>query len=630
MKISKYISIVLLSTTVLFSNTTITESKNSKEFNLIVKEQSLSDFIEFSSKVLNKNIVISDQIDKNSKIDFISTNHINQGNLKEIMEKLLYAKGLIMLEHSDYIEIKNIDNFSSSKVINEIENKDDYLHKVVTEIIKIKNGNSETILNQVRHLVNKNGKIVADKNSNTIVITDVYENIIEIKKIIDNINDKNGIIISSVKLKHQRVGNILPILISSNNKFSKEFNSNIDITKDEMTNSIIFTGNYKDIDKMRELLDTLDVESKNSKTITKVIYLKNSEAKEIEPILTRLLAQRKFDINIDRPVITADQELNTILISSQSNIIEELEDTINQLDKPRQQVYIKASIVELEESSINKVGMKYGFDFSSLTGNGLTTLGTNIGGPAVANNLLTTLTSNEGSKSNFRLGLSLELLKSKGAVNILSEPSILSINNKESTISAGSTISVLNSSMTPATGGITNTYTREDIGILLKVKPRLSNDNKVQLDVLATLEGLVEDGKDTGTPTTTKREVVVNAILNDGEPVIIGGLIRTDVTDVESSVPFFGDIPLVGEAFKSKNKEIRKTNLVIILTPYIIDNKSDLSSLQTKLSDLKDAQDKFNRVMLNIIEHDADNKELSEDEREAKDARKGKTNLDLL
>jgi general secretion pathway protein D len=199
------------------------------------------------------------------------------------------------------------------------------------------------------------------------------------------------------------------------------------------------------------------------------------------------------------------------------------------------------------------------------------------------------------------LGVSLDFLETNGAAEVLSEPSILCVNNKESTIYVGETRSILSTTSTTTAGIPTNSYTRQDIGLTLTVKPRLSTDNKVSLDVKATLEGIKTDNG-LGTPTTTKRNVSTTAIVNGGEEVIIGGLIKNDESGARSKIPFLGDIPFLGGLFRSDTTSSSKTNLVIILTPYIVESSNDLGALKEKLSDLEALQKKYNRLVLDSIQ----------------------------
>jgi len=168
----------------------------------------------------------------------------------------------------------------------------------------------------------------------------------------------------------------------------------------------------------------------------------------------------------------------------------------------------------------------------------------------------------------------------------ISNPSILCINNKESSIYVGQTISISNGATVNAVSGTTNNYQRKDVGLTLKIKPRVSSNDKVTLEVETTLESIDSLGNPaTGEqPVTSKQEVKTQSILRHGESVIIGGLVKNVDKNGMNKIPLLGDIPLLGKyLFSSTSQTNEETNLVVVLTPYVIDNSEQLSKLQGEL-----------------------------------------------
>jgi general secretion pathway protein D len=202
--------------------------------------------------------------------------------------------------------------------------------------------------------------------------------------------------------------------------------------------------------------------------------------------------------------------------------------------------------------------------------------------------------STPSTKQGILLGASISLLQDDGAANLLSEPSVLCVNNQESTIYVGKNVPIQTTQqMAQQTTSLpTTTYTRQDIGLTLKVKPRLTSDNKVTLTVDATLED-IDPGSTEGLYKTTKRQVKSVAIVVDGETVIIGGLIRNNFRDQESKIPLLGDIPVLGNLFSWHGDSDEKINLVILLTPYIVNSAEDLTGLRQKLFELDQIQDQY-------------------------------------
>ena len=279
-----------------------------------------------------------------------------------------------------------------------------------------------------------------------------------------------------------------------------------------------------------------------------------------------------------------------------SDEIDYIKSLVSELDKEKAQVYVQARIIELYETLINEVGVKYGISGGTSGNSGLAAFSTSLNGGSDAVSTVSSLIglSIPNITSGLALGASISLLDENEALDIVSEPSILAINNKESSIYVGETISVKTSS-TLSDGGTSNdSYSREDVGLTLKVKPRISNDNKVTLEINTILEDVQSTSAgDSGNPDTTKKEVNTTAIVNNGESVIIGGLIEDKDEITTDSVPGLSSIPLIGNLFKHNSSNARKRSLVIIVTPYIIPKSKDLTYVRNKLSELKLLEDKF-------------------------------------
>ncbi len=275
---------------------------------------------------------------------------------------------------------------------------------------------------------------------------------------------------------------------------------------------------------------------------THVISLKNADAKSIVATLNTIIGKMTLIPGQQPPSITSDDATNSLIVITNDDLFKSLESTIHDLDHDRQQVYVRAKIIEISENKSQEVGIKYGFSGGSSGANGLFTFNSLLGdGTASAisldsNLLLLKAISLPSITNGIALGANIALLNTNGAANILSEPSILCIDNQESSIYVGKTESI-SSGVTQGVGtGITQNYTRQDIGLTLKIKPRLSNDNKVLLGVTAKLEDIDANNKNPQLPSTTKREVLTSAIVNNGESVIIGGLIREKIDETNTKI----------------------------------------------------------------------------------------------
>jgi general secretion pathway protein D len=366
-----------------------------------------------------------------------------------------------------------------------------------------------------------------------------------------------------------------------------------------------------------------------------VIPLKNSSVEEMEKIIGKLVAQMNNVAvrsnkkgKIKKAMVVADSERNSLIVLATGDQIRNIRDVIRRIDIEKPQVYIKASIVEINSELAQQIGAKYGFEAGAITSNGLFTVAGNMGAkslmisPRIMNFLDTTkvIYDDNGNPIEeedsafkfasdisqlFAIGAKIDLLQEDGAAHVLSEPSILCSNNQESELYVGETRSILTSSSTGNNKDdlVRNNWSREDIGLTLKVKPRLSSNNKVVLNVDAVIEDVVPGtGNNNPRPTTTKRKVNTVATVRSGQTVILGGLIKNVAGTVNSKIPYIGDIPIIGRLFQDEGKAERKVDLVIYLTPYIVRKSSDLAKLRKFLAKLEDVQKRYVKFVKGHLE----------------------------
>ncbi len=377
------------------------------------------------------------------------------------------------------------------------------------------------------------------------------------------------------------------------------------------SNAIIVTDFPDTIATIEKAMNMLDTKDESTANTTHVIALKNSDAKSLVTTLNTIIGKMTLIPGQQPPSITSDDATNSLIIIASNELYKSLESTIKSLDHDRQQVYVRAKIIEISENKSKEVGIKYGFSGGRTGSNGLFTFDTSLGdGTVSAISLDSTLAGAIAVPtlaSGIALGANISLLSSNGAANILSEPSILCIDNQESSIYVGKTESISSGTTLTGTGLTQENYTRQDIGLTLKIKPRLSNDNKVLLGVTTKLED-IQPNSVADRPSTTKREVITSAIVNNGESVIIGGLIREKTDQTNSAVPFFSDIPVLGNLFKNKESGHDRINLVIILTPYIIQKSGDLNTLRTQLQELDAIEARYIENISKTIAAKSDNR----------------------
>jgi len=587
------------------------------------------DFVKMVGKITGKNILIMD--DLKGKINFISTKPIKKSSLIPLANSILANKGYTLVDQGDYYQVIKTNDAAGEglKVDTKVGNAD----VMKTVIFPLKYSNASVIRAKIKPLLHKNAKIISFKENNLISVTATPKTLKSIKNIIDAIEGKSGKESIFIRLKYADIKDVYTNSVSMSRKiFPKGIESEeVNIFKDDATNSIILIGKKKNMNKMIKYIKKLDVEGDHTTQQMFVIPLKNSNVEDMQKIISQLVNQMNGMIPVSakgakkptKAMVVSDLERNALVILADGNQIKNIRDTIRRLDVPKPQVYVKVKIVEINTDLASQIGLRYGFEMGKITSKGLFTLAGNAGADSLMisqnlmgflntentqydqnGNVITTtdraFSFESGINEMFALGAKLDLMKQNGAAHILSEPSVLCINNKEASIYIGRTQSIMTQAQqsTQGQGNIINNYSREDIGITLKVKPRLSSNNTVSLEVKATIEDVLPNsGANVDRPTTTKRDVITNAIVNNGETIILGGLIKNAAGKSVTSVPILGDIPVLGELFKSKGNVVRKINVVIYLTPYIVRKSGDLKKLRSALVELEDIQNKYNQFV---------------------------------
>jgi len=562
------------------------------------KNLKISDFINMVAKIEHKNILISSKV--NGKINFISVKPVKKSNLFDLLIAILKTKGYTLVKSENgYLEVvKSAEAIRKNPFLNEGKNS---LMKV--KIIHLKNLDVNLVAAKFRRFLSRYGNLISDKAKNDIIIIDYQSNINSFEKIIKSMDIKGNKELELVKLKYIKVRDIyIKLKTIANNMFdSKILKNRVDIITDENSNTLVLIGNKKNIEYLKNIVKKFDVKEKLTEPFNKVVFVKNSEATEIVKILSMIYGKKKYKRGDFKPQFTINRELNAIVVIATPIDMKQIENLINSLDIEKPQVYVKALILEVSKNKIKDLGTQLGVEGGISGSSGLYTMAAKLGGPSVAisSTIASSLSGNLGTlTSGLALGATLHLLNTYGASKVLSEPSLICLNNKASTIYIGSTVSVLTSAVSgsTSTSETKNSYKRENIGLTLKVKPRISSDNKVALDVALVAEE-AKGSLNSDRPITSKRQLATNAIVKSGESVILGGLSKQTLYTSENKVPLLGDIPVLGYLFKYHTTTKDDTDLMILITPYIINKSSDLTDFKQKLAQYQLLQSQYNKVI---------------------------------
>jgi len=601
----RFIKTVLLTAFLVFS-------LNAREqVNVNFSDLQINDFIKLISKITHKNILVNNKI--NGTVNFVSTTPVYDDELIGILVSVLESKGFTLVKKGSLYEIIRSTEAAKHNVRVVTQGKHLYGSLMVTQAISIKGENVDVVAAKIRYLISKTAKLMTMKESNTLLITDYPKNIETIKRVIKDIDTNSATIVKIVPIKHAEAKKLQTRLLEIsksifNQKIAKE---QVKIILDDNINGIIIIGKKENVAEIEGLLEELDVESSASNGI-QIYSLKNTNAKAVAVTLNDIISKQKFSDPSLKPNISASEEINAIIAIGEPTILKGIKLIIDELDKEKYQVYVQARIIEINKNDGSNIGIKYGLSMGDVTASGLYAMSANFGSTALTNLATTAVeaalgTIGSGAGKAFALGATLDFLEENGAAKSVSNPSILCVNNKESSIYVGKTISISTGTVTGSTlgGGVTSSFKREDVGLTLKIKPLVSSKDKVTLDVETILENVLDDGSNnaTGQPVTSKQEVKTQAILGHGESIIIGGLVKIYERKTVNRVPILGWIPWLGEwLFSSTSKTEEQDNLVVILTPYVIDKSENLSQLQKDLGVLSKIQDEYSRAAIQELE----------------------------
>ncbi len=461
----------------------------------------------------------------------------------------------------------------------------------------------------LRPLVPQQGHLAAYPSSNVLVISDRAANIHRLITIIGRIDRPYSQEIEVVPLQHASANEVVQIINSLNRKDAQggQVPGQATLAADERSNSILLSGDNAARLRIRGLIAHLDTPLEGGGN-SQVVYLKYAKAAELAPILlgiTQFEAQGEqqqggtvttFAQNSDVD-IQADETTNALIITASPAKFESLRRIIKQLDIRRAQVLVDAIIAEVSTGLAKDLGFQFAYVPTDRSGSGTPAVGfldSNLTLPSLfADEVVDTIT---GIGNGFFAGAAkrsgkdrwaaiLRALEVDAATNILSTPSILTLDNEEAEIVVAQNVPFVTGSFTNTGSGTDTsvnpfqTIERQDVGITLRITPQINEGDSVQLDIEQEASTLSSSTVATDL-ITNKRAIKTSVLVRDQQTIVLGGLIEDTYRDVVQKVPLLGDIPLLGHLFKITTTTKDKQNLMVFIHPIIIRDEA-LGSLAT-------------------------------------------------
>ncbi|MDO7643562.1 MAG: type II secretion system secretin GspD [Reinekea forsetii] len=578
-----------------------------QKYTLNMQDAEIKEVIDLVAKVTGKTFIIDPRV--RGKVTVVSEREMTESQIYETFLATLEVYGFSAVVAGDVVKIIGQSDIKSAGI--DVETTGGRVGEdIITRVFPIQNASAMELVPILRPMVAKYGHLAGVPSANVLIVADRATNIERLSEIIDLLDKAGSEEIEVVNLKHAWVGGMITLLerispaavVAGNQgaRSSSGSNRGVLLVGDERSNRIIIKGESDSRAQIVELIQKLDTPSEEN-TSYKVIFLNNADAKKMAEILKGIAApggaQGGQGEPPSQPVsILADEDQNALIVRAEPSELSELEAIIAQLDVTRDQVLIEAAIVEVTGSNGDALGVQWatnpervvdGLPFASSSssiagaslgqlatgvGTAVTTAGSALGAISqVPTGGFLALADPFGSTANF--GLIIQALESESNTNLLSTPSVMTLDNSEAFITVGSSVPF----KTGGSGTTDNPFTinRQDVGTTLSVIPHVQQNGAIRLEVDQTVESLI--GENTAGAVdlvTSKRQVKTEVLVNDGATIVLGGLISDRITEFESRVPVLGHLPIIGNLFKSKSTKKEKTNLLIILRPTIIRDQS--------------------------------------------------------
>lgn len=480
----------------------------------------------------------------------------------------------------------------------------------ITHVVSLKHVTAQELVPILRPLIDKNGHLAAYAPSNNLILSDRASNIQRLLTIVQRVDKNSEQEIEVIPLKHALGSEIIRLLEKLSPPGGAKGANAVTFGVDERTNSILISGNRGKRLELRTLVSHLDTPISQDGN-TQVIYLRYAKATNVAKILSGVSAQLDKQQGSKSPAsensvdIQADEESNALVITAPAAQVKALRSVIQKLDIPRAQVHIEAIIAEVSFSTALELGFEWLVSDASNQDN-LPAAGTNFQGtlsalasdnlPVISTGLNVVIGHEASNGTTF--GGVLRALATDGSTNILSTPSLMTLDNQEAEIIVAQNVPFITGSFTTSASGANNpfqTVERKDVGITLKVKPQINEGDSIMLEIEQDSSSVSPSTTTATDLITNKRNIKTTVMVPNGQMIVLGGLIDEADEETLNKVPLLGSIPLLGRLFSYERDEKLKKTLMVFIRPVIMqDAILSRKFSESKYSLLKEEQRRIN------------------------------------
>lgn len=564
------------------------------------KDLDMAKFIRFMSELLGENILVNPGV--SGKVSVVSPKAVTLKEARQVMLSVLEMNNLSLQDMEGYSKVVPLSTGgTASNTVIKGDQSVDPSDTIMVQLVPLSYVKAGYVVSPLKTAIPQI-QVSPIGNGSAVLLVGKAALLSRAAGVIRAIDAPDSI--RTIKVCALQYANA-KLLEAQLNAIAKDASSKLAgmvSVSDERTKRIILVGSSQNIREAERIIKDIDVPSRTENF--HVYRLKNADAKTVAEQLSQILAvaaKLSPDPKGAMPsTVVPDLPTNSLVFTASQEQYNSLKTILEQLDTQPKQVLLRGLIAEVSLNKLNSAGIDWAAWGGDLFGSTVVAGNVQLGNTAVPSdiqqlyqNLITKevwhYTPNGGYSTTETAGAGLayayiKLLNKFDAINVLSMPRLMCTDNLESSLQVGQVIPQLKGSLTNAanTDSVTNSYEYKDVGLILTVTPHIRSGNLVALEIEQRIEDLMTTTNSV-TPITSKREVKTSVLVANGETVVIGGLIKEAEKELKNRVPLFSYIPLIGNLFKSQEKQREKVDLMIFLTPYILETPQHASKITNEI-----------------------------------------------
>ncbi|WP_455600373.1 type II secretion system secretin GspD [Cloacibacillus sp.] len=564
------------------------------------KDLDMAKFIRFMSELLGENILVNPGV--SGKVSVVSPKAVTLKEARQVMLSVLEMNNLSLQDMEGYSKVVPLSTGgTASNTVIKGDQSVDPSDTIMVQLVPLSYVKAGYVVSPLKTAIPQI-QVSPIGNGSAVLLVGKAALLSRAAGVIRAIDAPDSI--RTIKVCALQYANA-KLLEAQLNAIAKDASSKLAgmvSVSDERTKRIILVGSSQNIREAERIIKDIDVPSRTENF--HVYRLKNADAKTVAEQLSQILAvaaKLSPDPKGAMPsTVVPDLPTNSLVFTASQEQYNSLKTILEQLDTQPKQVLLRGLIAEVSLNKLNSAGIDWAAWGGDLFGSTVVAGNVQLGNTAVPSDvqqlyqsLITKEvwhdTPNGGYSTTETAGAGLayayiKLLNKFDAINVLSMPRLMCTDNLESSLQVGQVIPQLKGSLTNATNtdSVTNSYEYKDVGLILTVTPHIRSGNLVALEIEQRIEDLMTTTNSV-TPITSKREVKTSVLVANGETVVIRGLIKEAEKELKNRVPLFSYIPLIGSLFKSQEKQREKVDLMIFLTPYILETPQHASKITNEI-----------------------------------------------